>query len=146
MSKFIGRLLVVLALGWAGSANSELIDRGGGMIYDSVLDITWLQDANFAKTSGYDADGRMTWDESQSWIVSLNNSNHLGITDWRLPTWTDSEIIGCFHSNDGTDCGYNVLTGTASTIIYSEMASLWTDTLGHIAIYRTAKPINGRSP
>ena len=41
------------------SANAALYDRGNGLIYDDVLDITWLQDANHAKTSGYDRDGRM---------------------------------------------------------------------------------------
>jgi len=27
------------------------------MIYDSDRDSTWLQDANYARTSGYDSDG-----------------------------------------------------------------------------------------
>ena len=30
------------------SANAALYDRGNGLIYDDVLDITWLQDANYA--------------------------------------------------------------------------------------------------
>ena len=29
-------------------------DRGGGLIFDSDLNIIWLQDANYAKTSGYE--------------------------------------------------------------------------------------------
>ena len=29
--------------------------------YDTALNITWLADANYAKTSGYDADGLMNW-------------------------------------------------------------------------------------
>jgi len=29
------------------------------MIYDDVLNITWLQDADYAQTSGYDPDGLM---------------------------------------------------------------------------------------
>jgi hypothetical protein len=37
-----------------------LIDRGGGLIYDTDLNVTWLADANYAQTSGYDADGFMT--------------------------------------------------------------------------------------
>ena len=47
------------------SANAALYDRGNGLIYDDILDITWLQDANyaatqFAATGGTegDADGR----------------------------------------------------------------------------------------
>ncbi|CAA9891115.1 conserved hypothetical protein [Candidatus Methylobacter favarea] len=46
-SKYTGFLAIpVFALGLATSANSALIDRGNGMIYDSDQDLTWLQDAN----------------------------------------------------------------------------------------------------
>ena len=34
------------------SANAAPINRGGGLIYDDVLGITWLQDANYALTNG----------------------------------------------------------------------------------------------
>jgi len=36
---------VVLVFGVVGISNATLIDRGGGLIYDTDLDITWLQDA-----------------------------------------------------------------------------------------------------
>jgi len=57
----------VLALGLAAPAQAALFDRGGGLIYDDVLDITWLQDANLAASNtfgvgGIDAAGWMTWD------------------------------------------------------------------------------------
>ncbi len=42
--------------------------------YDTVLDITWLADANYAQTSGYDADGMMDYR-----LASL------GFSNWRLP-------------------------------------------------------------
>ena len=42
----------VLAIS-VSSANAALIDRGNGLIYDSYLNITWLQDANYSVTSGY---------------------------------------------------------------------------------------------
>ena len=32
-----------LFFGIAGPAGATLFDRGGGLIYDDVLDITWLQ-------------------------------------------------------------------------------------------------------
>ncbi|MDZ7752733.1 MAG: hypothetical protein U5S82_13950 [Gammaproteobacteria bacterium] len=32
----------------SGAASATLFDRGRGLIYDDVLDITWLQDANYA--------------------------------------------------------------------------------------------------
>ena len=58
----------VLAIGLSGAAQAALQGRdlNGSAAsfeayYDTVLDITWLADANYAQTSGYDADGRMTW-------------------------------------------------------------------------------------
>ena len=51
-------------------ANAALIDRGGGLIYDTDRDITWLQDANYAQTSGYDGDGLMNWSAATAWADS----------------------------------------------------------------------------
>ena len=38
-------LLLILGavLGFSGASNATLWDRGRGLIYDDVLDITWLQ-------------------------------------------------------------------------------------------------------
>lgn len=55
-----GSVLALGLMGLAGGAQAALWDRGNGMIYDDVLNVTWLQDANYAKTSGYHATGRMT--------------------------------------------------------------------------------------
>ena len=38
-----------------------LIDRGFGLIYDTERNITWLQDANYAKTVRRSRDGQLTW-------------------------------------------------------------------------------------
>jgi len=38
--------LLVSAVCLVSVANATLIDRGNGKIYDSVQDITWLQDAS----------------------------------------------------------------------------------------------------
>jgi len=63
-------MALTLSLGLLSTgAQAVLIDRGGGLIYDDVLDLTWLQDANYAQTSGHDADGRMTWNNAVAWAV-----------------------------------------------------------------------------
>lgn len=80
------------------SAHASLVDRGNGMIYDTDLDITWLQDANYAFTSGYDVDGIMNWQEALTWAEQLTFG---GYDDWRLPrqlaTATEPycDLLGC---------------------------------------------------
>jgi len=44
---------------------ASLVDNGNGLLYDTVLNITWLQDANYAKTSNYSTTGFMTWYDSK---------------------------------------------------------------------------------
>lgn len=92
--------------------------------YDTALNITWLADANYAKTTGYDADGYLNWDEAQTWAANLNVN---GTTGWRLPTMVDTGTPGCNSGYNGTDCGYNVSTST------SEMAHMFYVTLGNKA-------------
>ena len=129
MKKLYG-LVLVGCLGLSGSANAILVDRGNGMIYDSEQDITWLQDANYAQTSGFDTDGKMTWFEANDWIQSLNDINLLGYNDWRLPDiqpangTTFNEVRGY----DGTnDRGYNITRPS------SEMSYMYYVELGNLA-------------
>jgi hypothetical protein len=114
-------LALLAGLVLSGAAQATLIDRGGGLIYDNVLNITWLQDANYAKTSGYDTDGRMNWADANAWAANLSYG---GYEDWRLPTMIDTGTAGCDLATSGTDCGYNVQTVSGGTV-YSEMAHMY---------------------
>lgn len=51
MSHNFTTLILLAGLSLAGAAQAALHDRGGGLIYDDAQNITWLQDANYAKTS-----------------------------------------------------------------------------------------------
>ncbi len=77
----------------------------------------------------------MDWDTAKTWA---NNLNVNGITGWRLPTMVDTGAPGCDEAYTGTDCGYNVQTGSAATTVYSEMASLFYDTLGNLGYSDTS--------
>ena len=77
-----------LSLIFTATTHATLIDRGSGLIYDTDLDITWLADANYAMTSGYDADGRMSWSAALAWAQQLS---YAGFTNWRLPTTLDPD-------------------------------------------------------
>lgn len=79
---------LIMALLFSTPAHTTLLDWGGGLIYDDDIDITWLQDANYAKTSGYDADGKMTWQEAVTWVnnlVYVDPVTGISYDDWRLP-------------------------------------------------------------
>jgi hypothetical protein len=97
--------------------------NGPEAYYDTALNITWLTDANQAKTSGHDADGMMSWSAASAWAANLNIG---GVSGWRLPTLVDSGTPGCTAiANSGSDCGYNANTST------SEIAHMFYVTLGN---------------
>lgn len=124
------RLTLALLAGFtlSGAAQATLIDRGGGMIYDDVLDITWLQDANYAQTSGYDADGIMTWAEATAWVADLSYG---GYDDWRLPTVLDTGVCRGGNGGENDICGYYAKTYDAGTgTVYSELAYMYYVNLG----------------
>lgn len=142
-------LNLVLGLGMIsclGSAQAALVDRGGGVIYDDVLNINWLKDANLAATntfgvSGIPTTGLMDWDTANRWIAAMNTAAYLGHSDWRLPTMVDTGTPGCNSAYTGTDCGYNVQTVSGSTV-YSEMAYMYYVSLDNKGFFDTS----GNSP
>ena len=77
------------------------MDRGGGLIYDDVLNITWLQDANFPKTSGLIDTGMMDWDSAMLWSANLEYG---GYNDWRLPSAGENPVIG--YNDTGSEMGH----------------------------------------
>jgi hypothetical protein len=126
------RLAIAATVGFlysGGAAQAALFDRGGGLIYDDVLNVTWLQDANYAKSSGYDADGKMNWGDANAWASNLVYG---GYSDWRLPSIMDTGSVGCNYALSGTDCGFNVQTVSGGTV-YSELAHMYYANLGLLA-------------
>jgi hypothetical protein len=110
-SLFIGALSAFVFPLLSTLSHAALIDRGGGLIYDDVLDITWLQDTNYALTQGVD-DGRMNWTDANAWAAGLSYYDvvrDVSYEDWRLPMSSpiDSLAFNIAISNDGTtDQGY----------------------------------------
>ena len=68
----------------ATSSNAALIDRGGGLIYDSDQDLTWTQNAGLS--------GLLNWDEATAWAENLVFG---GVGGWRLPTTTQFDDPTC---------------------------------------------------
>ncbi len=108
------------------SLHAALVSKlSGQVVYDTdygINGITWLADFNFAKTSGFDSDGRMSWSVAQTWIGSLNSANYLGFNDWRLPetVFPDS---GCTLDGSGNsaNAGDNCSQGELGHLFYDEL-------------------------
>lgn len=97
--KKIGKQPFVLALALAMGvlvsvpARATLFDRGNGLIYDDVLDITWTQNANLWGTTG-------TWSSALAWADGLSFG---GFDDWRLATISSTSPTGsAFDCSSGT--------------------------------------------
>lgn len=127
----------------AGAAQAALVNRGGGMIYDTTRNITWLADMNYALTSGYAAsgvapgtafgtntiwtDGSMGWGAATAWA---DNLVYGGFDDWRLPTLNPAD----------TSCSNNFNPGGGFPIQYvgagctgGELSGLFVTDLGNKA-------------
>ncbi len=81
-------VLVFVLCACSLSAQSALIDRGEGFIYDDVLDVTWAQDANIRDGEGIDGSGQDIWDNQVAWAAGYSQTHTVYGTfdDWRLPT------------------------------------------------------------
>lgn len=140
MRKWLVFCVLLLSFGLLGVSNAALINKGGGLIYDDVLDITWLQDANYAKTSGYDADGHMTYDEAVAWADQLV---YQGYTGWRLPTTVNGDAQSMNWDWKGPDSGdsydtYSYSYTAGYNLYNSEMGYMFYVTLGNLGYYDTS--------
>jgi len=92
----MSKVLIPLVLGvFSISANAMLIDRGGGFIYDDVLDITWTQDANINGTDSWA--NQVAWADGLSLFDSVRNVTW---SDWRLPTTSQPDPTCGNQTND----------------------------------------------
>lgn len=127
-------LAAAVALVLPAPAEAALHDRGNGLIYDDQLDLTWLQDADYAMTSGYRPDGRLNWFEANEWAAGLVYG---GLDDWRLPTVSAGSPPYVF-SNNGTSVIGTGATGAGwgpvgdADGLWSELGWMTYHTLGNL--------------
>jgi hypothetical protein len=77
-------------------SHAALVDNGGGLIYDTVLDITWSQ-----------PDTTRSWDDAKTWAAGLTLG---GVSGWRLPYISVAASAGPF---TGTPVDCNTATELA---------------------------------
>lgn len=88
MRKILIAVMAMVTMLWFTTpTHATLWDRGGGLIYDDDLNITWLQNAGLG--------GNRSWNSAIAWA---NNLVYGGYDDWRLPT-TPGTIYG--YTNEG---------------------------------------------
>jgi hypothetical protein len=73
-----------------GAAQAALHDRGRGLIYDDVWNVTWMADTNYGVTSGwFEAEGIPVYNGQVDWYFAMTWASSLeygGYDDWRLPS------------------------------------------------------------
>lgn len=148
-SYFLSVICCCMLLFMPPFSEADLIDRGGGLIYDTALDITWLQDANYVETTDYDDflygsnyHGQLTWQDAKSWAENLNYYDpvrNVYWDDWRLPRILpiNPPSYDLTWSYEGTtDRGFNILSPN------SELSYLYYVSLGNLG----AMSIDGQRP
>lgn len=126
MKKVLIILILAFILGFSSLTNADLVPIGDDLVYDSDLDITWLQNPRIG--------GQMTWDQANAYIDNLNSTEYLGYNDWRLPQTlpVNPPDYNTTLSYDGsTDYGYNITNPN------SEMAYMYFVNLGNLGTYDT---------
>lgn len=123
-------LALLAGLGLPGVVQATLVDRGGGLIYDTDLNVTWLADANYARTSGYadtlygsGSDGRMTWSQAEAWVAHLvyhDPVRNLDLKGWRLPMTLQPDPT-CSVQSGSDSFGYHCTGSELGHLFYKEL-------------------------
>lgn len=132
----------------SSTAGAALIERGDWLIYDDVLNITWLKDARLAATETFGVGGignddagnpgAMSWHTAFEWIAAMNGANYLGFSQWRMPTLqpVNGQFFQYTVSYDGsTDRGFNNYSTS------NELTHLYYVSLGNGGLCSSDNPI-----
>ena len=149
-ARLVFSALSLFALG-TGTSSAGLFDRGGGLIYDDVLNITWMQDALYARTLGIDSNGALNHADAMAFAANMSYYDSVRNTtwdDWRLPqtfsnfagydlTGTTSELAYMYYINLGyaANTSHDRFTPEPSSSNYNPFINLtyrayWSETAG----------------
>jgi hypothetical protein len=101
-------IFICTILAISGVANAALVDHGGGLIYDTDLNITWYDHSSIAPT----------WADAVSWVSGVTAG---GVGGWRLPSSAPGPYSWGF---DGTTTGgYNITSSEMGHLFYTELGN-----------------------
>lgn len=121
--KSIRSSVFALCLSFAGAGHAALIDRGGGLVYDDVLDVTWLRDAQYSVTSGFNADPRLTFSQARDFAANLeyfDRARGVSWSDWRLPGVVSGAAAGHDPSGTNSELGYMYYVNLGLSPVYPD--------------------------
>jgi len=136
-------LALAMGLGTGGAAQATLSDLADGTVFDDVLKVMWLQNANLAASETFGVAGAgsyMDWLTAKEWIAAMNAANYLGYRDWRLPDVSPVDEVAFDYTDvkDGsTDYGFNISADYSAypSSTASEMAFMFYQNLRNIGRY-----------
>jgi hypothetical protein len=107
---------IVLAFGTMKISEAALIDRGSGLIYCDVLDVTFLQYASPSNLPPLVGPAQLSWDKAINWVENFtyyDSVRDIIWRDWRLPSAMNKD-------GTGPDTGY-VRNSELGHLFYSEL-------------------------
>jgi hypothetical protein len=127
----------------SGVAEASLVASDDGeTVYDTVNDVTWLANANLARTRsfgvrGINPDGSMGWTTAQEWITAMNAAEYLGSNRWSLPA-TSLPDDTCSQIPKAAAFGYGCVGSQMGHLYYRDLGGVKGSTieLQHGADYR----------
>ncbi|HEX7139714.1 MAG TPA: hypothetical protein VF219_17815, partial [Vicinamibacterales bacterium] len=100
------------------------VSADGQTVYDPVADVTWLANADLAKTQQFGAqctnsdgtlcinpDGSMSHTTAEAWINGMNAAVYLGQTNWQLPPIPSSDA----------SCGFGCTDHPMGNLFYNQL-------------------------
>jgi len=100
-------IALVIIFGLTVTGRADLIDMKDGTVYDTDTQLTWLKDANYAETSGYNINGLTPWNEAKALVDSLVFA---GFDNWRLPKSVpnppEGPIWTTYYNMTGSEMGH----------------------------------------
>ncbi len=169
-TKTLSTLILTLCLTSTAHATLMAVSIGGGTnnaVYDDILNITWLANANLADdmdfgVSGINTSGSMNWHKANEWITAMNNdgtNGYLGVKTWRQPEvspFNGTSFNTTFTYDGSTDSGFQLSApmhvtfnpnGQSEGFTGSELAYHYYNNLGGVgAFYGTGTTFSGSQP